>query len=266
MLAFAATSAVAAKASAQGKPSDLHVCVGADRVVRVEPAPTCPTGQTGYRLQLALPGVDVAQTPNDPAARLDDLKRRVDFLTQRMTDLQKDLSTAAQVRAGGKVKAPFEVVDDAGKRIFRVFDEGPAGRGFSVANPSGTNVIFVSALQTAAFFKAKSMNGFPEAVFGVTGSMGAITFRDAPDQSRATLSLTNGKPSLEFANENHVVVANYGQGVTGGGYIQLGNANGQIVVEAMPNAKNCGLVRTLPMGNPGAGLVGMPGNFIMGSC
>ena len=198
-----------------------------------------------------------------PAEEVERLRERIDVLTQRMSDLEGKLA-AKELGMANQVKAPFDVVDASGKPILRVVDG--TSRGLSLFSASGAQVAFISALPAGGFFKAKSATGFPEVVLGVTTGVGAVILRDADSKARATLGLVNGKPSLEFANENYVGIAAIGQGTTGGGYLQLGDAEGNARVDAGVNVKNCGVVRTHPLGNAGAGLVGMPGTFLLGRC
>ena len=198
-----------------------------------------------------------------PAEEVERLRERIDVLTQRMSDLEGKLA-AKELGMASQVRAPFEVVDASGKPILRVV-EG-TGRGLSLFTASRAQVAFISALPAGGFFKAKSAAGFPEVVLGVTSGVGAFIVRDAELKARATLGLINGKPSLEFANENHVGIGAFGQGATGGGILQLGNAEGDARVDAGVNVKGCGVVRTHPLGNAGAGLVGMPGTFLLGRC
>ena len=198
-----------------------------------------------------------------PAEEVERLRERIDVLTQRMSDLEGKLA-AKELGMAYKVKAPFEVVDAGGKPILRVVDG--TSRGLSLFSASGAQVAFVSALPAGGFFKAKSAAGFPEVVLGVTTGVGAFIVRDAELKARATLGLVNGKPSLEFANENYLGIAALGQAPSGGGYLQLGDAEGNARVDAGVNVKNCGVVRTHPLGNPGVGLVGMPGTFLLGRC
>jgi len=198
-----------------------------------------------------------------PTEEVDRLRERIDVLAQRLSDLESKLA-ARELGMANQVKAPFDVVDGSGKPILRVVDG--TSRGLSLFTASGAQVAFISALPAGGFFKAKSAAGFPEVVLGVTTGVGAFIVRDADSKARATLGLINGKPSLEFANENHVGIAALGQGTTGGGFLQLGNADGDARVDAGVNVKGCGVVRTHPLGNAGAGLVGMPGTFLLGRC
>ena len=200
------------------------------------------------------------------AEEVDRLRERIDVLAQRLSDLEERLA-AKELGTANQVKAPFDVVDGRGKPILRVQDGRPGiGRGVTLFSASGAQVAFISALPEGGFFKAKSGSGFPEIVVGVTTGLGALVVRDADSKARATMGLINGKPSIEFTNDNYVSIAALGQATTGGGFLQLGDAEGNARVEGGVNANGCGVVRTHPLGNPGSGLVGMPGTFLIGRC
>ena len=200
------------------------------------------------------------------AEEVDRLRERIDVLAQRLSDLERTLA-AKELGLANQVKAPFDVVDGRGKPILRVQDARPGiGRGVTLFSASGAEVAFISALPEGGFFKAKSGSGFPEIVMGVTTGVGALIVRDADLKARATMGLINGKPIIELANDNYVNIAAFGQATTGGGFLQLGNAEGDARVEGGVNVKDCGVVRTHPLGNAGVGLVGMPGTFLLGRC
>jgi hypothetical protein len=214
-------------------------------------------------LSARVPGAPHRPESGARAEEVDRLRERIDVLAQRLSDLEKTLA-AKELGIANQVKAPFVVVDARGKPIFRV-QEG-TGRGASLFSASGAQVAFISALPEGGFFKAKSATGFPEIVVGVTTGVAALVVRDADSKARTTLGLINGKPSIEFANENYVHIAAVGQGSTGGGFLQLGDAEGNARVDGGVNVKGCGVVRTHPLGNAGVGLVGMPGTFLLGRC
>jgi hypothetical protein len=261
VLALALASGAAVASSQVGKPS-VHVCVGDDRVLRHQASGPCPAGTTGYELaveadELGLPPGDEAKASEQ---RVEELRVKLDMLSSKLTEVQKELANAATVRAGGKVMAPFEVVDEAGKTIFRVRANPHS---FEMANPAGQTVVWGSALEAGGFFKTRSSASFPEVVMGSSGSYGGFVIRDAEQQPRASLALTGGKPSLELSNENHVGIVSVMQGSSGGGHIQLGNAAGNSMVQAGITAGNCGKVETYPL-RPPAAVVGVPGSWILG--
>lgn len=252
----------AAVASSQGEKSSLHVCVGDDRVLRHQADGPCPSSTTGYELALDVQVADMPPGEEDKASaqRLEELRLKVDMLSSKLMDVQKELANAATVKAGGKVMAPFEVVDGAGRMIFRVRQDP---RGFEMAAVSGTSVAWGSALEAGGVFKTRSSASFPEVVMGSAGSFGGFVIRDAEQSARASMTLTNGKPSLELSNDNHVGIVSIMQGSSGGGHLQLGNAAGAAMVQAGTTAGGCGKVETFPV-RPPAAVVGLAGSWILG--
>jgi hypothetical protein len=261
MLAMALVSG-AAVASSRGEKPSLHVCVGDDRVLRHQAEGPCPSGTAGY--ELAFEADDPAPLPGEEAKaseqKVEELRVKLDMLSSKLMAVQEELANAAKVKAGGKVMAPFEVVDGAGKMIFRVRDDP---RGFEMATGSGQSVAWGSALESGGLFKTRSSASFPEVVMGSSGTFGGFAIRDAEQRARASLTLTNWKPSLEFSNENHVPILSVMQGSTGGGFIQLGNASGTAMVQAGTTPGNCGKVEAYPL-RPPAAVVGIAGSWIIG--
>src|SRR5687768_1626781 len=143
------------------------------------------------------------------AEEVDRLRERIDVLARRLSDLEARLAVK-ELGIVNQVKAPFVVVDARGKPLLRVQD-GPS-RNVTLFSASGAQVAGMSALPQGGFFKATSESGFPQIVVGVTTGLGALVVRDADSKARATLGLINGKPSLEFTNDNHVSIAAFGQG------------------------------------------------------
>ncbi len=75
----------------------------------------------------------------------------------------------------------------------------------------------------------------------------------------------NGRVSLEISNDSGTVVSQLGVNNSGSGILEIGNAAGFAMAQAgVLNGSGAGIFRTFPNGNPAAGLVGMPGTFIMG--
>jgi hypothetical protein len=252
----------AAMASGLGAKPSLHVCVGGDRVLRHQVSGACPSGTTGYELALEADELELPPSDEGKASeqRLEELRVKLDMLSSKLMEVQKELANAAKVKAGGKVMAPFEVVDEAGRMIFRVRQDP---RGFEMAVASGQSVAWGSALETGGVFKTRSSASFPEVVMGSSGSFGGFAIRDAEQRARVSLSLTDWKPSLELSNENHVGIVSVGQGSSGGGHVQLGDASGTAMVQAGITSGNCGKVETYPF-RPPAAVVGIAGSWIMG--
>ena len=200
---------------------------------------------------LAAPGNAHGGPPPEAA----DLVRRIDALTQRLAVLEAERGSPSQVTA------PFKVVDKAGKVIFQVSDNP---RSFHLHMPTGETVVTGSALAGGGFLKALAKDQGLQTVMGVNNNFAGFVARQG-DTPRATLSIHDGgKASLEIANDNGTSVAALFHGASGGGALQLGDASNNAMVEAFVTANGTGLVRTHPLGTPGAGLVGMPGTFIIG--
>jgi hypothetical protein len=259
----------------------VHVCVGADRVLRLERSARCAAGSTEYYLAEVEP--ELADAPGDEKAGTADLaalqqrvatlserlavaNQQAAALSQRMAALEAAPKPPAPAGKGGqaasRVVAPFEVVDQAGKAIFAV---RPEPRGLVLLDSQGRQVVLASALAEGGFFKARSGDGSLETVMGVNNKYAGFVLRGTGGKSRGSFAITeDGKPILNMTNDNFVTVVALTQGSTGGGYLALGNAEGASTVEAGTTPEGVGLVRAMPNGNPGAGLVGMPGTFILG--
>ena len=254
------------RSAAQGA-NNVHVCVSTDRVMRVEPGPTCPSGQTSYRL--AIVGAMGGAAPSNeksPDAQVADLKQAIEFLKARVQGLEHDVAAeqTANGKLGQKVIAPFEVVDQSGKMIFRIRNDR---HGFEMANPAGQTVLWASALDIGGVFKTRSSVTFPEVVMGSVGTLGAFVIRDGEDADRVSLELNSGKATLDLLNNNHTNIASLHQTATGGGFLQLGAASGESVVQAgVTSGGKCGRVDTYPLTNPGRSLVGAAASFIVGKC
>jgi hypothetical protein len=100
-------------------------------------------------------------------------------------------------------------------------------------------------------------------LLGVGASGPAVTLRSG-EMDLVTLALINGQPNMTMKNAKGVPIVGLLQSpITGGAIFQLGDPAGNAMVEAGVLESGRGLVRTFPTGTP-AGLVGMPGTFIMG--
>ena len=228
-------------------------------------------------LALALVGGAVV-APSDRTWRaqereLEDVKRNVEILTARLSDVERRLGAepgpvlpSSTSAAPTKIRAPFEVVDAGGKTLFRVYDNGAGGGAFAVVAKSGKEVAWGSALANGGMFKTQSTTTFPEIVMGSVGSYGGLLLRDGANQHRAALVIENGKPILSLYNDNHVAVASLTQGSTGGGQLELGDAAGNGMVRSGITSGGCGRVETYPERPVRATALGVPGDKILGNC
>jgi len=264
-LTFLAFAFVLARPVAQATTS-IRVRVLPDRSLHLSSGAPCPAGQASYNLALdgALP--HAPDEDKTASAQINELKKTVDFLKTRVSNLEHELANEANAKdhLSQKVIAPFEVVDKSGRMIFRVRDDR---HGFEMANTAGQTVLWGSALDGGGVFKTRNASGFPEAVMGSVGGLGAFVLRDGEDADRASMTLSGGKTSLDLRNDNHVNIASLHQAPTGGGFLQLGAPGGESAVQAgVTTGGKCGKVEALPRTNPGRQMVGAPASFIVGGC
>ena len=195
-----------------------------------------------------------AQTPTRMPGTPDE---QILSLLQRVTALE---------RSSARVKAPFEVVDDGGKVVFRVV-AGPL-RGIQLLTPEGQIVASGVALSTGGVFKTWSADRAGQVSIGVNGKTfaGVVLRASEGGKPLGLMGIADtGRASLELSNESGTVVSSLGVNKTGAGILELANAGGNAMAQGgVLNGTGAGIFRTFPNGNPGAGLVGMPGTFIMG--
>jgi hypothetical protein len=195
-----------------------------------------------------------AQTPTRMPGTADE---QILSLLQRVTALE---------RGPSRSRAPFEVVDGAGKVIFRVV-AGPT-RGFELLTAGGQMVATGVSLDTGGVFKTWSGDRSGQVSMGVNGKAfaGIVLRASEGGKPRGVMGITEaGRATVELSNDGGVVVSSLGVNATGAGLLELGNAGGNAMAQAgVLNGTGAGIFRTFPNGNPGAGLVGMPGTFIMG--
>jgi hypothetical protein len=250
--------------AAQGQ-TVARVCVGADRVLRYAGAGPCPQGQSEHALV-------TGQQPGSPdagtTAQVAELQRKVDFLGKRLADVEREAAgsrggeTFAQ--KGLKIRAPFEVVDGNDKTIMLIGYEPGGYRGFKVFSAAGQPLLFGSALETGGMTKALGPDQQIQTVTGVNGKFAGMAVRNGAT-SRAGLALnTDGISEMFVANGAGQTVASVRTTSTNSGKLQLANASGESVVEAGMTPNGVGAVIAYPKGNPGAGLLGLPGTYLVG--
>ncbi|HEX5386626.1 MAG TPA: hypothetical protein VFW66_08015 [Gemmatimonadales bacterium] len=242
----------------------VHVCVGADQVLRLQRSGRCTPGSTEYVLAKAEP--EQPDAPDDVKSDGDvpALKRQVAALSEQVAAASRQAASrtdALATQVTSRIVAPFTVVDKAGKTIFAVRAEP---RGLVLMDNQSRTVVAASALADGGFIKARDGTGALETVMGVNGKFAGFVLRK-DGKARGSFDVAeDGKPILNLSNANSVTVVALTQEASGGGYLQLGNAAGATTVEAGTTPSGVGLVRAFPLGSPGAGLVGMPGTFILG--
>jgi hypothetical protein len=241
-------ASIAALRTTQG-PKGVHVCVGADRVLRFEATENCPAGQSGYRLMEAGSVISVppAGNPGGQAtpSSLAELNARLDGIQQRLANFQAAIADQNRNIADKfrRVVAPFQVDDSAGKPIFLV-KANP--RGFQLLLPSGEPEAVGSALPGGGFFKVLSPSQDLQAVIGIDGKTALVTVRQGTTP-RGMLSMgADGKPRLQINNPTGEAIAVLTQGSRGDGMLQLLNVAGLPRIEAGTDQTGVGLIRAGP--------------------
>ena len=133
------------------------------------------------------------------------------------------------------------VFDDAGAQRVAVMGRASIGGGlFFANNKSGTTRGIMS------------------------GETGELHMADDNGITRATVVAAGRDAGISVRNSSGITVGLLRTSPAGNGMFQIANADGNAMVEAGLLEFGNGVVRTYPHGNPGVGLVGAPGTFIMG--
>jgi hypothetical protein len=134
---------------------------------------------------------------------------------------------------------------------------------FSVAEDVSSDSAAVTIGKESEGYRMAITSGTTSAVIGASGNIaGFATYQG--ERAVGSLMLTEGSNSLELANDGGVNVVSLMVSEGGNGMLQLGNSSGHTVVDAGTTGEGVGLIRAYPVGSPGAGLVGMPGTFLIG--
>jgi hypothetical protein len=280
------------KNSANGSDGRV-VCVGQDTVLRVVGAgKSCPSGQD--RLDLAeaeeeLPEWDDAG-PEELANRDTPKYDTVAELERRTSDLEK--------------RALFEVVDKAGRPIFRV-----APGTVLVYNSGQVAVAAIRATEDGGYFVGRSTDGLAVSVGasgvrsgvriserGVTRSSlgkqeygnyaltfpspasgniaaigesragtGALVVGDFGGTILASMTGSDGKGNVGVSNRSGAPVLSLTEGATRGGLLSIGDAASEPMVKMGVSQDRYGIVLTGPRaGFPLIPGSGLPGSYIMG--
>jgi hypothetical protein len=192
----------------------IHACVGPDRVLRrVQLQEPCPAGQRS--LYLAEPEDEEENEPEEDTPEPE--KPPVD---PRIRDLEIRV-TALKNRPRSRLKAPFEVVDQAGKPILRV--EPGAVRFYD----GGKQVAVITLFDDGAFFTVGGSESL-KASFGASSGMGGF-FMSEGGKSRLELGKgEKGNFRLVFLTPDEKQVAGIGESAEGTGAARIGSSDGAL--------------------------------------
>lgn len=250
LLGTAALAVAAPRAAAQA--ASIRVCVGPDRVLRVAPQEPCVTGRI---IALAPAGSEnIVDNQQRDAKKIAELQQRVSVLEGQLaaarTTQEKELADA-RTEMGNmvrRVKAPFIVTDGAGRPLFVV---GETGRTVELRNQSGQHVVVVGADADGGYLRTQDPSGGTQAVIGVKTATPQFVLHIGGRRTGAFYAKSDGLPLLQLFTMSGLEALTLTIGNSGGGKIQLNNAQGLVRVEAGTNMDDLGVVRAGPRWNCG---------------
>jgi len=244
----AATFALVGLRTPAAAQSKVHVCVGADQVLRFAVG-ACPAGQASYNLlEGAVPGGGPQPPGPDQTLlnQLNDAKKSIDFLRDRVSHLENELAKQKDMKDMQDehvLTAPLQVVDKAGKPIFTVTDaaygQATHGRVHIGRGSAGNYGIWVT----------NAGDGVVAAIGEAKVGGGAINVYDPGGTLRAELSGDGFQ--LKNPAGTDVVSLALQSGSTKGlitliGLLQIVNETGVQMVAAGTDPKGAGVVRVGP--------------------
>jgi hypothetical protein len=174
------------------------------------------------------------------------------------------IAASAQKPPVTTAKAPFEVVDGAGKLILQVLREDGTAR-LNFLNSRAERVASVVAGDKGSFFRAGTPDNKWSADLGVDGttpyfklsSGGDTPSAERSDGDRISLDVTDGRPYMRFQVPGGHGILRLSQGTNGGGELEIAKPGGDVVVRAGISPGGVGRVEAYPLGNPlGSVIVG----------
>ncbi len=250
-----ATMAMAlfASVSAQPKKEVIEACANAGDTMKLAiPSVPCEPGER--RILLKAPDLeDEKKEPEQEERGLMDLDRRLKNLEDR---------NASGRLLKKKVVAPFEVVNDADRRVFYV-EEGQV----SLYNEAGKKVARIIANENGGYFHGISATSPVSAAIGSSGQQVGVMITES-DHTRISMGRNaDGNYGLRVMNASDKIVAGIGQSNVGSGiatvsdaegnpralmYVLPGSSAGMIEVK---NGKGVGVATLSASGFGGSGLM-----------
>jgi hypothetical protein len=238
--------------SAQVKKEVIVACADAEGTMRLHASPgPCRPGER--RIVLKTPELE------DPKKDEPKDDKKVADLDQRLKDLEE--RNARGRLLGSRVTAPFEVVNEAGKRVFYV-EEGYV----RAYNASGAMVARIVANEHGGFFEGRSATSGVVAAIGSSDQQVGVVLNEN-DKRRLRLGVNDkGSYGLRIYNTSDKMVAGIGQSQAGPGIAMVADAEGNLkarmytlpsgagIVEAV-NGQGIGVATMSAAGADGAGLL-----------
>ena len=210
----------------------VDVCADAEGTLRLtEPDMPCRPGDR--RLRLRQPGVE-AEKEKDSSANDD----RMAALERRLKELESRRGDGRLL--GSKAVAPFEVVDNAGQRIFLV-DEGRA-----VLYSGGTVVARLIANEHGGYLETRSTTTANlGAAIGVSGERASVLVAEN-GRDRIDLGRNNkGSYGLRVYDPGGHLIAGIGQATAGSGVAMVADTSGKQRAAMYVQSNGGGIVEIL---------------------
>jgi hypothetical protein len=197
----------------RAQPSNdvVDTCANADGTLRlIQPFGSCAPGER--RVRLREPELDKQEE------KVEEQKQLL-ALEQRVKDLEERARTGRLL--GSRVYAPFEVINEAGYRVFMVEEDRVA---FHTA--VGKIVARVVMSEHGGYFMAESATGPLQAVIGVSDKDANVLIQEN-DRRRIDLGTNRrGLFGLRVYEPGGKLVAGIGQGNAGDGVVTVNDAEG----------------------------------------
>jgi hypothetical protein len=237
---------------AQENKKVIVACADAEGTMRLnDPPGPCRPGER--RLVLKAPELEDPKKDEEPK------DKRVAQLDERLKALEERNKLGRML--GSKVVAPFEVTNEAGKRVFYV-DEGMV----TAHNQAGAVVARIVANENGGYFEGRSATSPVSAAIGSSREQVGVMIQDG-DRRRVSLGRNDkGHYGVRIFNASDKIVAGLGQSAAGTGVALVADAEGNPkaqmyvlpsgagMVEVV-NAKGQGVATMSAAGHGGAGLL-----------
>jgi hypothetical protein len=216
----------------------VHVCIGADHVVRHAPGAACRSGEASYLLAEEKGDIDAPGQEKDADRELRELKDKLNALSERVANVERAGHDSGKA-ATSRVMAPFEVLDPSGKAIFRV----TANAADQERTDSAPILIARMPESGNYWLRMRSKSGAEAMDLGMTPVGQGYMLAYDPTQGKARGLF--GWRGVNVFDSGGIEAATLMTGSAGGGQMILSKDN-KLMVEAGSTGEGRGVVRVGP--------------------
>jgi hypothetical protein len=218
----------------------VHVCIGADHVVRHALRAPCGSGETSYLLAEEKGDIQSPDEEKGADKEMRELEQQVKALTARISELERvnhNLAKSSEA-ANHRVSAPFEVLDEAGNAILRV-----TSNDLREESPKDANILIGRAPGGNYWMRMRSEDGAEALDLAMTKAGQGFVQAYDPTAGKARSLFGWRGVSLFWSDDKESAALQIGDG--GGGKLALAKA-GMLMMEAGSTAEGRGVVRVGP--------------------